>query len=829
MHHLRQLCRSIFILPVLAVLLTTVSVEAAGITASLLPAVAVTDTLPAENEPLNSKPDTLPVTIPNLVIYTTGLSEKITDLQSRLAKINSYEEEQQELSRIQKNLESLKWEAKMQEADSNLTFKQLNDTLNALDKTRGELTALAAPLQETAQFLNEQQQYWTREQQNLADWVETLKDSDNFSLFQTHVNKLQDSIASALTAIETKMVTTLEILHNTADVQIKLYNLKVQLDDILAELRQSGFEQTSPPLFSRKFYARVHAGTLQAAWHNMTVQLAKAYHVTTDNLLILLLIFCVPACISAFFYRNLARLRQHPNWSLLTDCPLGFSVFSFLIFVIPFMPTTQALMLPVLSIALIFSVMRLAGKFKQHSIWITRFIYALSFFLVLNILTQLFKLPLPLLRIYILVTCLAWLAYFSWRIRMLQGREHRILRTALWAISLSLVVIIATTVAGYDSFAQYLFKGIFTSIFLFISSVILFYTTRILLELFLTLLPVIRRHASVIISSLQPFVFFICILLYYSSFATIWQLFPTSRDAVHALTTFGIPLGNYTLTIQTIFVSVGIIYGAFLISRAVQSIMLQEIMPRYNIDKGVQLSIARLVHYTIIILGCIVLLQVMGVSLTKLTILGGALGVGIGFGLQTIVNNFASGLILLFERPIKVGDTIELDTEMGEVKHLGLRSTIIKTFDNAEIVVPNSDLVSTQVTNWTLAERKARVKVPIGVAYGSDLSKVFEILLAVAEEHPMTLTTPEPRALFLAFGDSSLDFELRVWVADFNDRRSVLSELNQEINNEFADAGIEIPFPQTDLHLRTVDDEAVQSIRTARRPDTPESREPQQA
>jgi small-conductance mechanosensitive channel len=280
---------------------------------------------------------------------------------------------------------------------------------------------------------------------------------------------------------------------------------------------------------------------------------------------------------------------------------------------------------------------------------------------------------------------------------------------------------------------------------------------------------------------------------------------------------------------QTISISVGIIYGAFLISRAVQSIMLQEIMPRYKIDKGVQLSIARLVHYTIIIVGCIVLLQVMGVSLTKLTILGGALGVGIGFGLQTIVNNFASGLILLFERPIKVGDTIEIGTEMGEVKHLGLRSTIIKTFDNAEIVVPNSDLIAGQVTNWTLAERKARIKLPIGVAYGSDIAKVLEILLNVAAEHPMTLTTPAPRALFRSFGASSLDFELRVWVADFSDRRLVESELNQELNNELAIAGIEIPFPQSDLHIRTVDEEAARAFCQADSSDTPDSREVQTA
>jgi small-conductance mechanosensitive channel len=316
----------------------------------------------------------------------------------------------------------------------------------------------------------------------------------------------------------------------------------------------------------------------------------------------------------------------------------------------------------------------------------------------------------------------------------------------------------------------------------------------------------------VIITSLQPFIFVLCAILFYSSVASIWLVFPTSQDAVSALANFGYTVGGVTLTMKNLLLGVGIIYGAFLVSRALQSILIEEIMPRNNIDRGVQLSIARLVHYTVITIGLIILLQVMGVSLTKLTILGGALSVGIGFGLQAIVNNFASGLILLFERPIKVGDIVELGTDMGEVKHLGLRSTIIKTFDNAEIVVPNSDLITAQVTNWTLGERKARVKIPVGVAYGTDIAQVLEILLRVAGEHPMILTTPSPRALFLAFGASSLDFELRVWVADFNDRRQVQSELNQEINSEFADAGIEIPFPQTDLHLRSVDEEAAMAL-----------------
>jgi len=232
------------------------------------------------------------------------------------------------------------------------------------------------------------------------------------------------------------------------------------------------------------------------------------------------------------------------------------------------------------------------------------------------------------------------------------------------------------------------------------------------------------------------------------------------------------------------------------------------VLPRYGAEKGVQLSITRLAHYAILTIGFLIMLNVLGFQLNQLAILGGALGVGIGFGLQAIVNNFASGLILLFERPLKVGDTIQIGSEFGEVKNLGLRATIIQTFDNAEIVVPNSDLITGQVTNWTLAERRVRVRVPVGVAYGTDVTKVLEILVACAKANPTVLGTPKPMAVFLAFGSSSLDFELRVWISEYLEKIQVLSDLNQDIENEFAINNIEIPFPQTDLHLRSVDEAA---------------------
>jgi small-conductance mechanosensitive channel len=233
---------------------------------------------------------------------------------------------------------------------------------------------------------------------------------------------------------------------------------------------------------------------------------------------------------------------------------------------------------------------------------------------------------------------------------------------------------------------------------------------------------------------------------------------------------------------------------------------MDEVLVSRRVERGVRLSIGRLVHYVLIFVGFSLGLIVLGFDFTKLTIMLSALGVGIGFGLQSIVNNFISGLILLFERPVRVGDSIELDGKWAEIKRIGLRSTNVQTFDQADVIVPNADLVTNQVTNWTLSNRRVRLTIPVGVAYGSDVSLVMETLMACPQANEMVVKTPAPQVLFLSFGESSLDFELRVWVTDADHRLKVRSELHQEIDRHFREANIEIAFPQRDLHLRSVDE-----------------------
>ena len=228
-------------------------------------------------------------------------------------------------------------------------------------------------------------------------------------------------------------------------------------------------------------------------------------------------------------------------------------------------------------------------------------------------------------------------------------------------------------------------------------------------------------------------------------------------------------------------------------------------LPRLTLPRGVPGAISQLAHYAILAFGLLFAFAAAGIDLSRLALLVGALGVGIGFGLQNIVNNFVSGLILIFERPIKVGDTIELDPLLGTVKHIGIRASTVRTLEGAEVIVPNGDLIAGKVVNWTPSDRQRRVDVPVGVAYGTDPDRVVEILVGVAQDQPDVLVHPEPVALFRGFGDSSLDFVLRVWTPEFERWMRVQSDVARAVHHALRDAGITIPFPQRDLHLRSVD------------------------
>jgi small-conductance mechanosensitive channel len=262
-------------------------------------------------------------------------------------------------------------------------------------------------------------------------------------------------------------------------------------------------------------------------------------------------------------------------------------------------------------------------------------------------------------------------------------------------------------------------------------------------------------------------------------------------------------LGDTSITVRAlILVIISLVLLSYL-SAKFKKLLVNRIFPHYNLERGVSLSIATIIRYVIIFLGIFIIFQTSGIDLSALALLFGALGVGIGFGLQGITNNFISGVIILFERPIKVGDRVEVDDIVGRVESISGRATTIITNDNIGVIVPNSDFINQRVINWSLNDRNVRLNFPVGVSYKEDPEVIRKLLLEVARENPGVLQHPKPDVLFDQYGNSSLDFMLRVWTNQFSDTPKILkSELYYAIFEKFKEHSIEIPYPQRDLHLK---------------------------
>ena len=381
-------------------------------------------------------------------------------------------------------------------------------------------------------------------------------------------------------------------------------------------------------------------------------------------------------------------------------------------------------------------------------------------------------------------------------------------------------------VLGYSQLGHFLNTALLAALY---SGVILYAALRALLSL-LTLalynwplrsLAMVRHYKPLLERRLHGVAYWLILGLWVLLTLDIFTLRKPIFDLVVGVLSAESAIGALHVSLGDVLAFGGTIWAAFLLSRLVRFVLEEDIFPRIALARGIPYALSMVLNYVLLVAGFVLAIVATGVDLDRFTILISAFGVGAGFGLQGLVKDFISGLVLLFERPIKVGDAIETAQRSGEIKSIGIRASILRTWDGSEVVVPNATLTSNDVVNWTLSDRQCRIEIPLGIAYGSDPEQVLALLIGVAKAHPEVLAAPAPDAYFQGFGTDSLNFKLRCWSGQYERFLPIRSELCVAISKALAEARIEMPFQQRDLHLRSVDDDVFRQLRSTLQSDPP--------
>jgi small-conductance mechanosensitive channel len=420
-------------------------------------------------------------------------------------------------------------------------------------------------------------------------------------------------------------------------------------------------------------------------------------------------------------------------------------------------------------------------------------------------------------RLYLLVVTIltaAMVAWLLWRRRPRAGSPpptfaRHAVRFGGWVGIAALLVSAVANVAGNVSLAEMLTVAIldigYVGLVLYAGVTVLASVLRLLLaRRVLARFNIVTQHAGPLLQGFTRLLRLAALVAWVIVILNEFRIFRPISAMVTSVLTHELRFGEISISLGGVLLFLFSVWLAFWAAKTVRLVLQDDVLPKMSLPRGVGNSISSLTYYAMVIAGLIVALAAAGFEVSQLAIVVGALSVGIGFGLQNVVNNFVSGLILMFERPIQPGDVVEVSGTSGKVREIGMRATTLSTFEGADVVVPNGMLLNEKLINWTLSDMDRRIDVNVGVAYGTDPRKVLDLLLEVTAAAPGIATEPAPTVLFSGFGPSSLDFGIRAWTNNFGDWVKIRSDLNVRVYDALVAAGIQIPFPQQDVHLRTV-------------------------
>jgi potassium-dependent mechanosensitive channel len=698
---------------------------------------------------------------------------------------------------------------------------------------RKQLTARAAKLEEQITLLDAQQPEWQ------ATW-DQIHSIPALEAVTKHVQTQLDKIQTVRAQVREQLNIVLTLQNWVSQQDQQISEVMFGLLQSQEQGRSRILQQDSPPLW-RVRERRELEQTGPALYTSINRSLASAVEfLRADKLSIFA--FVLTYVLSLF---GMLRLRRYVAQAALPEVATEASQvlkapFSAALLV-ALIGTGEYIASAPIGITLVFYLLYLLPMLRflapRINSRLRTFLYALAVFYALAGVYLMVQLQLPFRRELYTLLVLAAFVSLGWPARPARARalvaQDPNLRILMFGIRTDLLLLAGSLLAnivGFFSLAQVL--GITALVGPFIAAA--FYCVVRVLTLILTALlhtPWARSVLEMRVATIETwggrFLAAVAALLWLRVMLRLLTIYDSVIGGLSNFLQRSLGFGSVYFTVAGILSIVLILLGGYVFANTIIFILGKIVLPKLPLNRGVPYAVSRITYYVLLLLVCLMALSGAQIELNKFTVLTGALGVGLGFGLQNIVNNFVSGLILLVERPINLGDTVDVGGLVGTVRRIGARSCTVLTPEGAEVIVPNSNLLSNQVINWTLSSQWRRVDVPVRVAYGTGPEQLIELLEGVAKSYPGVLLERPPTAFFMGFGENGLNFELRFWCARQDSWFQLQSDMTVAVAKALREAGIEVPFPQRVLHVSSIEAPAAESFASVRAHTTPSSNEPE--
>jgi small-conductance mechanosensitive channel len=757
----------------------------------------------------------------DIIPQAADLSARLASLEGSIQALPPTAPVEREIAHSEARLEGISEQLERLKHSKEISYAPYVRLRANIEDEQLQLAGAIKPLADDINLLDKWGKEWRSEK---ARWSGLQS-----SVIKDHTGShLRASIESAIATIDTArgLVThhldgLMALQARGAAAESRAKRLASEMRILIEQGRHGLLSGEYAPMYSRRFIDQFRNDLWSASRDEFALLTWPNSRFFSRHLLAFTLLSLLMIAITALVYRNRQALVESKRWQFVGEMYISTGLFAcalILAFLARFWEAPSTLIMANLVVGGIACARLVGGMLKQT--WQKQAAYGVIIVYLAAAVLLAANLPVPIYRIYILmVTLLGFVFCMRWSKESSRQNEPGYYARLLRLVATWCAVIMIAQFLGEAGIAGYLFVASLITMVIILALLLFTRLIRGGLHWVFFSSPLwqvklmrneasdhARQFANLINAAIVAFVLIPAVL-------AAWGVFTGYPEALSGLLEPGFSIGTQRISVAMVLAAAGTLYGSLLAASIVSKLVFDDSFAGKNMERGVQLSSARLLQYFIILVGFLLALALVGIDWTNLTIMLGALGVGIGFGLQSIVNNFVSGLILLFEHPLREGDTIEIaGKERVHIKKIGLRSTRVQTFELADVIIPNADLITNAVTNWTLGNRQGRLSVPVGVAYGSDVGLVSETLLTCAKQNEKVVSSPAPQVLFMNLGESSLDFELRVWIKDADARVLVRSQLYYDILQKFRELNIEIPFPQRDLHVRSVDDSADASV-----------------